>query len=117
MPENSVGLVEQLFVSIKGAPRENPSEIVVDADGVRDDKFYAKGANRSILIASMESYNLAQANGIKAPLGSLGENILISTNPYNLKEGDKIFVGKVILEITQYCTICNSLAKVDENLP
>jgi len=89
----------------------------VDEEGIFDDKFYAKGAQRSVLIASLFSYDLALQNNIDAPKGSLGENILIDLNPYNLEAGREVFIGDVVLEITKNCTICNSLAKVDENLP
>ncbi len=111
------GIVQELYYSVKGSPRQNPDEIDVDFDGVCKDKFYAKNTNRSILIASVDSYTLAKENGIDIEPGSLGENLFIDLNPYKLSIGSKIYVGEVILEITQNCTICNSLAKVDEALP
>ena len=113
----NTGSVQELYFSVKGLPRVNPNEIFADKQGVQEDKFYAKEVNRSVLIASMESYELAIKSGIDVPKGSLGENILIDINPYFLSVGSKIEIGDVILEITQNCTICNSLAKVDENLP
>ena len=112
-----VGVVLELFYSIKNVEKKNPDEICLDEQGVIDDKFYAKNINRSILIASLESYVLAKNSNILVPKGSLGENILIDINPYSLNVGCKIYIGEVILEITQNCTICNSLAKVDVDLP
>jgi len=111
------GKVLELFVSIKGQGKENRQVIVLNSEGILDDKFYAKDVERSVLITSIESYELAKKNGIEAQYGSLGENILVSINPYHLKSGDQLSVGEVILEITQNCTICNSLAKVDPMLP
>lgn len=117
MSKNMQGTVKDLFVSSKAEGRKNPNVIEIDYDGIKGDKFYAKSVERSILIASLDSYTLALSKGISMLNGSLGENILIDLNPYSLKNGDKISVGEVILEITQNCTICNSLSKVDNSLP
>lgn len=111
------GIVTDLFISIKEAGRCSQTDIEIDKNGILKDKFYAKDAKRSILIASHDSYLLAENNEIDMAYGSLGENILLDINPYSLREGDKIVIGKVILEITQNCTICNSLSKVHDKLP
>lgn len=117
MPDGKIGTVLEVFISSKGAQKQNPVEISVDEEGVLGDKFYAKGQERSVLIASVDSYNLALENNVIAPKGSLGENILIDINPYRLDAGSEIHIGQVVLEITKNCTICNSLAKVDTKLP
>lgn len=49
--------------------------------------------------------------------GSLGENILIDYNVYNLSMGTQLKIGEVIVEITQNCTICNYLSIIDKSLP
>ena len=117
MSETKKGIVMELFISIKDVGKKNCDEITVDLNGVIGDKFYNKGPERSILLTSNESYTLAKEHGIDAKYGSLGENILIDLNPYHLSDGDRIIVGDVELAITQNCTICNSLAKVDVKLP
>ena len=117
MPKSNQGTVLGLFLSIKGAGKEKRDEIFVDKDGIREDKFYAKNADRSILITSLDSYFLAKESDINMEYGSLGENILVSMNPYALSTGDVLSIGDVELEITQNCTICNSLAKIDVKLP
>lgn len=117
MSEIKSGKVMELFISNKDRGRENKDEIKLEMQGIWDDKFYDKDLNRSILITSIDSYELAKENGIDVPYGSLGENILIDINPYSLCSGDRLSIGEVELEIAQNCTICNSLAKVDENLP
>jgi len=89
----------------------------VDENGIIEDKFYAKDANRSILITSLDSYLLAKESSIDMEYGSLGENILVDVNPYHLTQGDIISFGELELIITQNCTICNSLSKVDAKLP
>jgi len=114
---NKNATVIELFISLKNKDRKNKDKIVLDMYGILEDKYYNKELDRSILITSMDSYILAKENGIDVKYGSLGENILIDLNPYDLNFGDKLQIGEVILEITQNCTICNSLAKVNPNLP
>lgn len=114
---NDTGVVIDLFISTLTKERKNPLEISLDENGIIDDKFYNKDVTRSILISSVDSYSLAIKNNIKMNYGELGENIVIDINPYGLSSGDKLLIGEVELEITMNCTICNSLAKVDKNLP
>ncbi|MBL0708803.1 MAG: MOSC domain-containing protein [Sulfurimonas sp.] len=113
------GQVLELFISKdEQRDRVNKNELLLDARGVSDDKYYGKNSNRAILITSIDSYDLAKKNGIDAPYSSLGENILLDVNPYHLQAGDKINIGKnITLEITQNCTLCSSLSKVDASLP
>jgi len=117
MSKSNTGTVLELFLSKKDVGKESRTEILLDENGIVEDKFYAKDTSRSILIASIESYLLAEQHGIDAQYGSLGENILVNINPYHLNKGDVLSVGEVELEITQNCTICNSLAKIDAKLP
>ncbi len=117
MCQNKEGFVKELYVANKDKTRSEKTEIFLDENGVLEDKFYAKNLDRAILIASFDSYTIAKEKGVEAEFGSLGENILIDINPYGLKSGDKIFIGDIELEITQNCTLCNSLKKVDNSLP
>ena len=116
MSLQEVGKIIELFYSTSDG-RINPINLSLDEKGVKEDKFYNKNIQRSVLIASLESYKIANEHGIDAPYSSLGENILIDYNLYHLKPGAKISIGDLILEISQNCTICNSLAKVDPALP
>lgn len=111
-----VGKVIELFYSTNDG-RINATELALDDKGVIKDKYYNKNIQRSVLITSQDSYNLAKKHGIVAPYSSLGENILIDYNPYYLKPGAKVMIGELVLEISQNCTLCESLAKVDEKLP
>jgi MOSC domain-containing protein YiiM len=114
----TTGKVIDLFTSLKGEKnRFSKNELVLDENGILGDKFYEKDISRSILISSIDSYTIAKENSIVAPFGSLGENIILDINPYILSSGDQIEIGEVTVEITQNCTICNSLAKVDPKLP
>ena len=117
MSENLYGTVQDLFIATKECGRKNVDFIEIDLEWILEDKFHGRGSQRSILIASLYSYMLASEQGIDIKHGLLGENILLDVNPYSLKQGDRIEIGNAVLEITQNCTICNSLAKVDENLP
>jgi len=107
-----VGNVLDLFVSKKSVYRMH-----LDDQGVVGDKFYGKDINRSVLISTIESYKMAEEKEILLEQGSLGENILIDYNPYDLKSGTHIQIGTLILEISQNCTLCKSLTKLDNRLP
>jgi MOSC domain-containing protein YiiM len=112
------GEVLSLHLSrVEDGERVSNSEIYVDRSGVLGDKFYGKEDNRSILITAIDSYRMAQKEGIEIPYGSLGENIVVDYNPYHLMPGTRFWIGDVELEITQNCTLCKSLTRVDSRLP
>lgn len=117
--DNTQGKVLALFITLGDAEktRQSVRSIQVDTLGIKDDKFYAKDSMRSILLSSSDSYKLTKEQGIVIKQGSLGENILLSINPYHLKNGDTLKVGSTYLEITQNCTLCNGLSKVNSKLP
>ncbi|QSZ42947.1 MOSC domain-containing protein [Sulfurimonas aquatica] len=119
MTVHSQGKVIQLYVTNKDTTkgRQTTKKVHLDEKGIIDDKFYNKNLQRSILIASIDSYTIAKENGIEIEDGSLGENILIDINPYHLKSGDTLIIGKNELKITQNCTICQGLSSVDSKLP
>ena len=118
MKINRVGKVLNLFISQNGVKnRIKQNGINLDKNGILKDKFYNKNIQRSVLIVSKDSYDLAKKNNIDIDYGQLGENILIDYNPYHLKIGSKIKIGDVILQISQECTLCKSLSKVNKNLP
>jgi len=109
---DSIGEILELFVSKKSVDR-----MLLDTKGVLNDKFYAKDIDRSVLLSSIDSYRLAQSRDIELKYGELGENILIDYNPYRLKSGTQIQIGEALLEISQHCTLCKSLTKIDSKLP
>ena len=114
----SIGQVLELFISHKDNSKRIPQSVFeVDTNGIVGDKFYAKDRERSILLTTIESYQLALDNGIEMPYGALGENILIDYNPYALAIGTQLKLGEVVLEVTQNCTICNHLSEIDKRLP
>jgi len=118
MSANKVGKVLRLFTSKSGtSERFLEQKLLLDTNGVVDDKFYAKNVERSVLIASTASYDLVSTYGIEMPFGYLGENILMDFNPYALHVGTKLKMGDAILEISQHCTICNHLTTIDVKIP
>lgn len=118
MSKSAVGKVLKLFTSKSGtSQRFEQKRLSLDNFGVLDDKFYNKNTERSVLVSSIDSYKLIQTYGIDMPFGYLGENILMDFNPYNLDMGSRIQIGTTIIEISQYCTICNHLAVLDVKIP
>jgi len=111
-----VGKVLEMFISTSNG-RLNKKKLSLDAKGVLEDKYYNKDVQRSVLLATTQSYELALSHGIKAPYSALGENILMDYNPYHLEEGQQLQIGDLILEISQHCTLCQSFAKIDTKLP
>jgi MOSC domain-containing protein YiiM len=115
---NYRGEVVALFLSEKGNSERIPKvKIELDKKGVLGDKFYDKDANRSVLLTSSKSYELAKNHKIFMDYGTLGENILVDCTPYKLSVGSQLQLGNVIIEIAQNCTICNHLSIVDKHLP
>jgi len=108
----SVGKVLNLFTS-----KNHVDSLAVDKEGIIGDKFYAKDRERSVLISTIESYKMAEEIEIKLEFGKLGENLLIDYNPYLLEAGKQLYIGSVILEINQKCTLCKSLTQLDKRLP
>ncbi len=98
-------------------PRKECDCIKVDPQGVLEDKFYAKDPNRTILLSSIKSYEIAKQNGIELQEGLLGENIYIDIDPYTLLPGDELEIGEVRFAITQNCTLCKGLSQIDSKLP
>ena len=116
--KSSIGTIITLFISKQGMPsRKETNMLTLDEKGIIEDKYYNKSIQRSVLITSRESYILAKKTNIDMSYGSLGENLLIDYNPYHLSMGQKLQVGTVILEISQNCTLCDHLSKINNQLP
>ncbi len=116
---HAVGKVHKLFITQKGIhePIEKKT-VTVDQKGILGDKHYATPAERTVLITSLDSYALAEERlSVTMPHGYLGENLLIDYNPYHLPAGSRLQIGSAIFEITQNCTLCNHLSKLDKRIP
>ena len=113
------GKVLALFHALKGEEGRFESDAIdIDERGIIGDKFHGRNPDRTILITSQSaSYGLAAAEGITMPFGSLGENIVIDISPYHLQAGQQIRIGETLLAVTQNCTLCSGLGKVNAKLP
>ncbi len=118
---NNIGQVLTTFSAKKGQsglPRPKVNELnLICGFGIEDDKFAGQDEEKAVMIVGKYAYDLANENGIKLKLGSLGENILFDFNPHEYNIGTIFQVGDTILEITQCCTICNHLAVFSDDLP
>jgi MOSC domain-containing protein YiiM len=111
-----IGTIFSLFTF--GGEKQQQASLTLDTKGILGDKHYNKTIERSILVSSIDSYILVKKNlGIEMPYGYLGENILLSGNPYQLSTGTRLHIGDVILEITQQCTLCQHLGVLDKRIP
>jgi len=111
-----VGNVFSLFYATTNGT-DKALELSIDSKGILKDKHYNKDIDRAVLITSLDTYILAQKNGINISYGSLGENLLMDYNPYNLEVGTQLKIANVILEISQHCTLCKSFTQIDTKLP
>lgn len=118
MTRELIGKVLDLYIAQNSdKSRYGKKSIHLDKNGVLEDRFYGKNTQRSVLIVSNQSYNLAKKHNIDLEYGELGENILIDYNPYDFEIGTQIQIGNVTLEISQHCTLCKNLSKIDTKLP
>jgi len=115
---SKVGKVISLYISVKGssAPLEKQA-LSLDEKGIIDDKHYDTDKERSILITSLASYDILMQHDIETEHGILGENLLIDYDPYRLSPGTKLQIGNTILQISQNCTLCKHLSKIDKRIP
>ena len=112
------GKILKLFISESGkSGRVEQFQLSLDTNGVLNDKFYGNDVERSVLITSKESYRLAKEYSIDIKYGDLGENIVVDFNPYDLAANTLIKIGDAVLKITQHCTLCKSLSKIDSRVP
>lgn len=107
----------ELFISKDSNTRVKKERLILEPDGVYDDKFKGKDIQRSVLLVSLESYKIAEENGINLCIGDLGENILVDFDLYSLELGTKLQVGNVIMQTSQKSSLCPSLSKISSKLP
>jgi len=115
------GKVIEIFSANKaqsGLPRPIVSNLeLIEAYGIKNDKFAGKDEEKSVMIVGIDSYELSKQNGIELKYGSLGENILFDFDPHNFPIGTQFKIAETIIQITEKCTICNHLVVFDKKLP
>jgi len=113
-----IGKVLELFISKKGVKnRIKNNKIVLDTNGITNDKFYNKNTNRSILLTNTSAYNIVLNKNIDISYGMLGENLLLDFDIKNINSNSYISIGSAILQITQNCTICEHLDVIHKDVP
>ena len=116
--QKNIGKVLELYLSTTETPsRKTQDMLTLNEGGIVGDKFHSKNILRSVLLSSTNSYNIAIANNIDITPGALGENILIDCDLSHLSAGQRVQIGEVVLEVTQECTVCKGLTKINSKLP
>jgi MOSC domain-containing protein YiiM len=111
------GKILKLFTTDKNSnERKEVTSLKLEVGGIIGDKSYEK-ANREILITSTYSYDFMRSIDVIVDFGTLGENILIDSKPYNLEIGTRLQCGGAILEISMKCPVCSHLSELKSNLP
>ncbi len=102
-----------------GIPKKPLDQTLVTAWGVANDfnnyRFMSKAntKDRAVLLIPKETLDDLQKEGWPVGIGHLGENLTIEGVPRQLlKVGCEIHVGEVILEITEMCHPCRTLANL-----
>ena len=111
------GQVLKLFIAnseTKNMDEVMSSELILG--GIVGDKYFGR-EDREILLTSLCGYELALANNISMPFGTLGENILIDIDLKNLKIGDRLKISETIIEISMLCPVCTHLSSIKKELP
>ena len=118
---NKLGIVKATFSASKsssGLPRPVVTELnLVQGYGIENDKFAGNDLDKTVMIIGQNSYDIANEHGMDLEYGSYGENILFDFDPHLLQIGDKIQIGKTLVEVTQKCTICKHLSVFGAKLP
>lgn len=118
MSKKLLGLVVNLYISKNDVEKKDPKKkLILELDGVCEDKFKGKDTQRSVLLVSQKSYEIAKQNGIDIASGDLGENILVDFELYSLVAGTQLQIGSAIVEISQKSSLCSSLSKINNKLP
>ncbi|WP_337870600.1 MOSC domain-containing protein [Meiothermus sp.] len=90
---------------------------LVEGKGVEGDRHFGRHPDRAVLIAGQASYAKARQAGIELPWGALGENLLVDFDPHALSPQSRLKIGGAALELTQVCTVCDTLSAFDLRLP
>lgn len=111
------GNVLGLFAGGEGLAKTPQAALRVDRGGAQGDRHHGRDANRALLLVPEADYRAIRAEGIDLPLGSLGENLVVSAIPSGLHPGTRLQIGAGEVEVTGDCTVCASLSAIDPRLP
>ena len=111
------GILIQLNISDGGIPKRPIASARVSLDGVEGDRqrnrIFHGGRDRALCLFSREQYEwLGRDHGIELGLGSVGENLTTSgINLLELSPGDRLRVGRCLIQITKVRFPCRNLTK------
>ena len=112
--ETNVAAVANLFrAKLRGAPMERMAEArLVQDHGVEDCGHARPGGKRQILLVDRETLD---AMGLRP--GLLRENITTAgLNVNGLVPGERLRIGRALLEVTGVCTPCDQMEKIRTGL-
>jgi len=105
-------------INSKGLPRPVAQKLVLkEGYGIEGDKFAGNKLDKTVMIIGKKSYDMASDIGIELVGGSYGENILLDIDPHELNIGDRLQIGKSVIELSEKCSICDHLAVFGSKLP
>lgn len=112
----------QLNISNGGMPKLPVMIARVTKNGIEGDRQrnlkYHGGRDRAVCLYSHELYDRLREQGIDLKYGAVGENFTTRGLDLNqLKKGDRLRVGKCLIEITNVRVPCSNLKKFHESLP
>lgn len=109
------GRLESINVSRGGVPKTPVPEAVVTELGLDGDRQrfpYHGGAERAVVLFSMETIRALQAEGHPIDVGTTGENLTISGLDWTrLVPGVELQIGGVRLAITKYALPCQTITR------
>lgn len=111
------GNVLGLFAGGDGLAKTPHRMLRVDPGGALGDRHHGRNADRALLLVPEADYAAIRVEGIDLPLGSLGENLVVSSLPSGLPPGTRLRIGACDVEVTGDCTVCASLSTIDPRLP
>ena len=109
-----IGRLEAINISRGGVPKQPIFEALITEQGVAGDHQRSPsihgGADRAVLLYSLEVIEALQLEGHPIAPGTVGENLLVSGLDWVvIGPGTRIAVGPVRLEVTRYATPCENI--------
>src|SRR6266540_7312525 len=108
------GRVESINTSRGGVPKSSVFEAPVTENGIdgdrqRDLRFHG-GADRAVVLYSLDVIRALQQEGHPITVGSTGENITVSgVDCASVVPGVELHIGDVRLHITKYASPCENI--------
>lgn len=112
---NQIGRLESINTSRGGVPKRSAFEALVteqglDGDRQRDLRFHG-GADRAVVLYSLDVIRALQQEGHSIAVGSTGENLTVSGVEWSdVKPGAEVRIGDVRLRVTAFASPCEKVS-------